>query len=504
VPAQITTRAQVNGYRFLLRRLEHALIRGDSRMIHDPMRGQTRAMLVGLVLGTIILGACGVLAFFKPQPSVGNAHILLSTSNGAVFVRIGDRAHPALNLASARLIIGSSDAPAAVDDKKLAALERGPVVGIVGAPMTISAADDMSTSNWTVCDSTESPAVVQATGTRVVRTTVLASAPVLSAETRSATPADAAVVRAGDRTYLLFNGVRAPIDLAEPVLANALHLADAEVRDISLGLLNAFPLVPAITPVAVPRVGEPAPTPLPKSVTVGSIIRTTDTSGDKLFVVLTDGIQPVSPATADIIRYGDPAADHEPEMVSPALLTTLPVVNRLAVQHYPAVTPKVVDLHADPVLCFAWQRGNTENAATTQLLLGRRLPIPDRASAVPLATADGSGPGLDAVYIKAGSGEYVQAVGADPVSGAMGQLFYVADTGQRFHIKDPAAAGALGVHGVDDPANPQSAQKLPQLAPWPVLSLLPAGPELSREAALIAHDGMQADASGASVQPPPG
>ncbi|KWX23520.1 type VII secretion protein [Mycolicibacterium wolinskyi] len=502
MPAQITTRAQVNGYRFLLRRLEHALIRGDSRMIHDPMRGQTRSMLVGLVIGIIIVGACGVLAFFKPQPSVGNANILLSKSNGAIFVRIGDRAHPALNVASARLIAGSSEAPAVVDDKKLAALQRGPVVGIVGAPMSIAGGDDMSKSHWTVCDATETPAVVESTGSRMVRTSVLASEPVLNGETRPAGSGDAVLVRAAGQDYLLYDGVRAPIDPADPVLANALHLSGAESREISPGLLNAFPLAAPIVPVSVPGAGQRGPAVLPESVTVGSIIRTSDTAGDKLFVVLADGVQQISPPTADIIRYGDPAADREPQTVSPALLTAVPVVERLPLGHYPTVTPRIADVHADPVVCFAWQRGNTENSASTHMLIGRRVPVPAGAATVPLATADGNGPQLDSVYLKPGTGEYVQAVGAAPASGAMGQLFYVADTGQRFHIHDPAAAGALGVHGVDDPANPHGEHKLPQLAPWPVLSLLPAGPELSQQAALIAHDGMSADAAGGPFQLP--
>jgi hypothetical protein len=47
MPAQATKHAQVNGHRFLLLRLEHALIRGDSRMIHDPMRSQVRALIGG-------------------------------------------------------------------------------------------------------------------------------------------------------------------------------------------------------------------------------------------------------------------------------------------------------------------------------------------------------------------------------------------------------------------------------------------------------------------------
>jgi type VII secretion protein EccB len=500
VPAQITTRAQVNGYRFLLRRLEHALIRGDSRMIHDPMRGQTRSLLVGLVIALIIVGACGVLAFFKPSPAVGNAHILLSKSNGAIFVRIGDRAYPALNLASARLITGSSEAPVVVDDKKLAALDRGPVVGIVGAPLAIAPGVDSVNSSWTVCDTTEFPSAIQGTGSRVVRTTVIAGPTALSSDTHTAAASEAALVRADNKHYLLFDGVRAPIDVTDPVLMNALHLTAVEVRDVSVGLLNAFPLVAPITAITVPDAGASAPAPLPDTVHVGSIVKTSDTSGEQLYVVLSDGVQPVTAATADIIRYGDASARQEPESLSPAVLTAVPKVQRLAVGHYPTVVPRVAGVRADPVVCFTWRRGSTDTTAATQLIVGRTLPVAEQAATVPLAGADGSGPALDAVYFKPGTGEYVRAVGMQPDAEAMGQLFYIADTGQRFHVKDTAAAAALGVHGSDGPDGAHGAA--PQLAPWSVISLLPAGPELSRDAALIAHDGMQADAAGSVVPVP--
>ncbi|ORA36229.1 type VII secretion protein EccB [Mycobacterium aquaticum] len=500
MPAQITTRAQVNGYRFLLRRLEHALIRGDSRMIHDPMRGQTRSLLVGLVIAMIIVGGCGVLAFFKPSPAVGNAHILLSKTNGAMFVRIGDRAHPVLNLASARLITASSEAPVVVDDKKLAALDRGPVVGIVGAPLAIAPGVDPVNSNWTVCDTTEFPSAIQGTGSRVVRTTVIAGPTALSSDTHVAAAPEAALVRADNKHYLLFDGVRAPIDVADPVLMNALHLTTAEVRDVSEGLLNAFPLVAPITAITVPDAGAPAPAPLPDTVRVGSIVKTSDTSGEQLYVVLTDGVQPITAATADIIRYGDPSARREPESLSPAVLTGVPKVQRLAVDHYPTVVPTVAGVRADPVVCFTWRRSTTDTTAATRMIVGRRLPIAEQAATVPMAGADGSGPALDAVYFKPGTGEYVRAVGMQPDAEAMGQLFYIADTGQRFHLKDAAAAAALGVHGSDGPDGAQG--PTPQLAPWSVISLLPAGPELSRDAALIAHDGMQADAAGSVVAVP--
>ena len=186
--AQVTTRAQVNGYRFLIRRLEHALIRGDSRMIHDPMRGQMRSLIVGVVIAVLITAAAAVMAFFKPTPNLGDAQILLSKSSGAAFVRIGDRVHPVLNLASARLIVGKNDSPKEVDDKFLNPLPRGPMVGIIGAPTSIRGGDNMAMSSWTVCDGLQTPGVTETTGAARVQTTVLANDPVLDNGVRAAEP----------------------------------------------------------------------------------------------------------------------------------------------------------------------------------------------------------------------------------------------------------------------------------------------------------------------------
>ena len=52
---QMTTRAQVSGYRFGLARAEHALVRRDARMLHDPMRSQFRALIAGAVVALAML-----------------------------------------------------------------------------------------------------------------------------------------------------------------------------------------------------------------------------------------------------------------------------------------------------------------------------------------------------------------------------------------------------------------------------------------------------------------
>ncbi|OBK21567.1 type VII secretion protein EccB [Mycobacterium asiaticum] len=500
MPAQVTTRAQVNGYRFLIRRLEHALIRADSRMIHDPMRGQIRSLLVGLAIAVLITGACGVLAFFKPSPNIGDAQILLSNSGGGLYVRIGDRLHPVLNLASARLITGKPDSPKSVSDKRLHQLPRGPMVGIVGAPTSIRGGADMRMSGWTVCDSVETPDVTKAIGTAKVQTTVIAGDLTLSDDIRRASPAQMLLVSAGNSVYLIYDGVRALIDPTDSVVVDALHLQNAQTRPISVGLLNAFPLAPPIRPVPIPGAGSAIPG-LPAGYAVGSIVKTVDSRGEQLYVVLANGLQPVSSATADIIRYSNPndAAAQGTREVSPAVVSRVPIVHSLPVDHYPTVSPQVVNLEPDRVVCMAWERANSAAVATIRLLVGHRLPLPDGATPVGLATGDGNGPGLDSVYVKPGTGEYIQTTGGEADSRSTGQLFYVSDTGVRYHIKDLPTAAALGVTGVHEP---RSNADVPQLAPWTVLSLLPAGPELSQEAALVSHDGMGADPRGSKVEPP--
>ena len=117
-----------------------------------------------------------------------------------------------------------------------------------------------------------------------------------------------------------------------------------------------------------------------------------------------------------------------------------------------------------------------------------------------LATADGGGPGLDGVYLKPGTGEYVQSTGVEPDSRATGQFYYVSDVGLRFHISDATDGDGAGCRRCA--RSPGARTDAPQAAPWPMLSLLPAGPELSQQAAMIAHDGIAADPDGSTIAPP--
>lgn len=463
-------------------------------MIHDPMRGQMRALLVGMVIAILITGGAGIVAFLKPAPNFGDSTIMLSKSNGTMFVRIGDRLHPALNLASARLISGKPDAPKQVDDKFLNTVPLGPMVGIVGAPNGIHGSDDAATSSWTVCDATVPAPPPNESRARTLQTTVLASNPALADDIAPATAADMVLTRSGDTVFLVYDGVRAAVDPDDPVVSNALRLSGSTFRDVSPGLLNALPLVGPIVPIVIPGAGEPV-TYLPDAYPIGAILETADSRGRQFYVVLREGLQPVPVMAADILRYASVTVA-APVTVSPAVVSSAPIVDVLPVAHYPSASPRIVDPADSPVVCMSWQRGDTNSTATVRLLLGHRLPLPNGAEPVSLATADGNGPGIDAVYLTPGTGEFVRATGGLPESRAAGDLFYVSDVGVRYPIMEEPAAAALGLGTLPRPGT--SAQP----SPWPVLSLIPPGPALSQRAALLAHDGMSADPQSRPIAPP--
>ncbi len=103
-----------------------------------------------------------------------------------------------------------------------------------------------------------------------------------------------------------------------------------------------------------------------------------------------------------------------------------------------------------------------------------------------LAQADGTGANVAQFYTKPGSGMFVQTTGIEPDSQRKDSMFYIADTGVRYGIKDADAQKALGM---------DSEHATPGPAPWPIVGLLPGGPALGRQEAMAAHDGVAPDAS---------
>ncbi|MFF2552597.1 type VII secretion protein EccB [Nocardia sp. NPDC058058] len=480
MPSKPTTRWQVSGYRFLVRRMEHALVRRDVRMLHDPMRSQSRAFSVGLILACVALAGCGVLALLRPQDKIGSNKILIGKDTGAVYVVIDNVVHPALNLASARLAAGEAAKPATVKESELSKKPRGQLLGIPGAPATLNFEAKSNGRGWTVCD------VLANDGSRTLTTAVLAGDPALGEKASALESGRALLVQGRDHTYLIYDNHRAQLDMNDRAVVDALDIRGHTPRPISEGLLNAIPEVLPIAPPQIANAGA-APNYSIGDHRIGDVVQVRTDSRN--YVVLADGLQPVSPLTADIVRnaYRSTATD---DHIVQADRTGAPVSSALPVADYPDRAPGIVDGKDQPVDCLAWQpvraadKSDGSKHADLTVLTGHAVPIPDRARLVPLAQADGNGPEVDSFYLKPGAGAYVQTTGLEPDSQRRDSLFFVSDYGVRYGIKNLEAAKALGM-------DPEAVR--PEPAPWPIVGLLASGPTLSREAAMVAHDGVAPD-----------
>ena len=460
MPRQPTTWLHVSGYRFLLRRIECALLGGQSRAAGEVLRARTASLTVGCVLATVAVLACGFLAMLRPQARLDQAKIVMAQESGALYVRVGDTWHPVLNLASARLIAATEANPHPVRESELGRTKRGSLLGIPGAPQLLGAPISADESTWTICDTDRDAA-----------TTIVVGRPAGSS-VRRLEPDHAMLVTTGSGSpaYLLYDGRRAVVDLADGAVVRALRLEGRAPRVVSRTLLNA---IPEAAPIAAPRIpGAGAKAAGLPGFAVGSVLRITRGDGDEYYVVLATGIQRIGAVAADLLRFSNSRGMTNFITAAPDVIRASPIVGALPVATFPDRPPREGGMDdAATTVCAAWAPSvpGPSGQAGVAYLAGTGLPVPPGQVPVALAQADGNGPALDAVYLPPGRSAYVRG------SGRIGTRYLVTDTGVRFAIHDDDAAHDLGL--------PTAA-----LAPWPVLATLPSGPELSRQNALVAWD----------------
>jgi type VII secretion protein EccB len=485
------TRHQVSGWRFVMRRIASGVALHDTRMLVDPLRTQTRAVLMGVLMLITALVGCFVFSLIRPNGSAANNPVLADRSTAALYVKVGDELHPVLNLTSARLIAGRPVNPTTVKSSELDKFPRGNLIGIPGAPerMVQNTAKD---ADWTTCDSVTGAA----TGV-----TVIAGAPDSSGTRAAALGAGHAVlVRNATSSWLLWDGRRSKIDLADHAVTSALGLGSdiPAPRSIAVGLFNAIPEAPALSAPPIPDAGSPPKFTLPAQAPVGAVVEAhalegtsgASANGMLYYAVLPDGLQPISPVLAAILRNSNSYGLDQPPRLSADQIAKLPVSRMLDTGRYPDQRISLVDAAHDPVTCAHWSKpaGATTNSLT--LLTGSALPIPDAVRTEDLVGA-GNGGTASRIAMAPGTGYFAATVGENAASPAAGSLFWISDTGVRFGIDNEATEG--GTNGSAKAAEVLGLSPPPTPIPWSMLSLFAPGPTLSRADALLAHDGLAPD-----------
>src|SRR5580692_3578085 len=455
------TRHQVTGWRFVMRRIASGVALHDTRMLVDPLRSQTRAVLMGVVVLITALVGCFVFSLIRPNGSAANNPILADRSTAALYVRVGDQLHPVLNLASARLIAGKSANPTMVKSTELDKFPLGNLIGIPGAPERM-VQNTRKDADWTVCDS--------AAGT-TAGVTVIAGAPDSTGARAAAVEAGKAVLVSNPTSaWLLWDGRRSRIVLADHAVTSALGLGTdiPTPRPIAGGLFNA-----------IPDAGSPAKFPVPAP--VGAVVEShglesNSANGLVYYAVLPDGLQQISPVLAAVLRNANSYGLDQPPRLGADKIAKLPVSRQLDTSRYPERRISLLDATHDPVTCAHWSKAAGASTNSLTLLAGSALPIPDAVHTEDLVGA-GAGGTASRVAMAPGTGYFAQTVGQSTASPVAGSLFWISDTGVRYGIDNEAAQG-----GVTGNAKTAEALGLSQPAtpiPWSILSLYAAGPTLS-------------------------
>lgn len=446
---QASTRLAASAQRFQARRLSHALVCRDTSLDEEPLRAQSRSLVAGGVLAAIAVAGCAVMAVVRPQGVPDSAPILLAKESGAMFVRVDDTVHPVPDLASARLIARTAAVPVVVAERSLSRLPRGPRLGIPGAPDAIGT--PLVEPTWTVCDGDRTVVLVDAPSPNYDETRTVLVRP------RGESPAT---------TYLLYDGIRARVDLRERAVARALHLDGVAPVPVSRALLDALPELPAVTVPGIAGVGTTGPASI-GGLPVGTVIRVARADTEEFHVVLTDGLQRVGAVAAEVIRTAYRGAG-DIATVSPAAVAASASVDSLPVNGFPRSTRAPVGAADEMAVCVRWSAGES-------IVANGDSGFVDRTGGTALAQADGDGPRVDAIVMPGGRSVYARSVGASGAAAADGPRFLVTESGVVFGVADAESATALGLPTAGS-------------APWPIIAQLPAGPELSIAAASVARD----------------
>ncbi|MBW4715997.1 type VII secretion protein EccB [Saccharothrix obliqua] len=516
-----TTKSQVQAYRFVLRRMQSALVRRDAVMLHDPMRTHSRATAVGVILGVIGMIGFLVFGFFSPDPKIDDdTQIAISKETGQVYVvrRGPTQLVPMTNLASARLLIlnqqspdkaqngvGGGDAqagqvnasqvaggePKLVSEKALAKLPKGRLTGIPDGPDSLPAKqEDRIGAEWGVCDTLDLDETLNnPTAKNKFETTVLAG----MSGGQLLDGNKALLVRAGTddkQAYLIYKApvnskitststVRAKVDLTKADVQTALNLRGKTVRAVSSGLLNAIPEAKPLRAPEIPGLGEPVTYLNGVNLEVGDVIEVVRTGADPVFyVALKDALQEISRAAGDLIRAAY-AQGAEAKKVDIARIDTRKPAQALDFLDYPSEVPDVLEPNQNNrVVCLNWRAENVNadnRSQHTQVTIAPSLPVPSDAVAVDINQVGATGEVVGQFMMASGKSAVVRSA-TSTQDFRSGPIHLVTGRGVKYGIPDTVVSGALGLGDQFTPG------------PESILRLLPNGPQLNRNDAIRSWD----------------
>jgi type VII secretion protein EccB len=434
-----TRRDHLQAYQFAVGRLATALVTGDTGRGTGPTRRGTLGTYFGVLLVVLLCAGFGVYGLIKPvQKDTWRkpGSIIVEKETGNRYLMVDGTLRPVLIYASALLLTGSSGTVRTVSRDVLSKVAHGGPVGIPDAPDSLPAAGDVLSGGWARC----------------LRPGALGEVLDLAPSHVAKVPAGAqAVLTAnGGARYVLFQDVKYPVPDASALIA--LGLDGGRLLPAPDSWLARVPTGPPLAAPAIPKAGTPAGKVGGQAVKVGQLFRTPADAGGHTYVMLDDGIAPVT-ATQFALLAARPGAaavrtvDATSIAASPVSKAGLPTRGLPEVLHAPQART------GNAALCL---RQTTKGAGLTQQVV--------------LETG-AAGTTTRQVLIPPGHGLLVLDQDQIRAGNHNPQSYLVDEQGVLYPLGDTGAAPALRLSG------PSTAM------PEDVMALLPRGPVLDAQAA---------------------
>ncbi|MFI9274612.1 type VII secretion protein EccB [Kitasatospora sp. NPDC052896] len=437
-----TRRDHVQAYQFAMGRLATALVSGDPGRGESPTGRAALGTFLGAGITALLCTGFGVYGLISPLPSTGwrtPGSIVLEQQTGNRYLYANGELHPVRNQASALLLAGAGTTMQTAGRASLAGTPHGAPVGIPDAPDTVPTARALLSGGWTRCLRPD-----LSTGESVDFAPQGHTAPV---------PAGRQALLAGPdgKRYLLFGGTRYPVPSDGTLIA--LGLDGDQATPAPQSWLAALPEGVPLAATTIAGAGTAAGQVAGAAVTVGQLFTTTTGGTDHHYVMLSDGIAPVSASESALLAAapGAPAVRQvsATDMAGAPLSTAPSPTGKLPdVRNAPPVTA------AGQALCLA-QSSDATGVTTRVVLEGGAAATGARAVLLP---ADGGVYAVDQSQLAA------QA--PDP------RTYLIDDQGTAYPLGDGQAATQLGLAG--QARTPLPTELLAELPQGPVLGVAAA------------------------------
>ncbi|MCP2343649.1 type VII secretion protein EccB [Actinomadura rupiterrae] len=457
-------------HRLMTQRVGLALLQGEPDIAESPMRRHAVGAFAGVMVALLVAAVFGIWGVLAPGGARGldqPGKLIIEKETGTKYIYDANtrKMFPVANYASAMLALNQDKVERrTVSRKSLAHFERGPMIGIVGAPDSLPDTKQLIRGPWSVC-------VREAAGTNGVRREFTALAAGRDVGGRSLGENEAVVVKSGGQAWVIWKDHR--MQLGVPAGGVTAITGGPDAVEVPPAWLNAMPAAGNFSAPDVPGRGAARQGPGGRPARVGQIFKA-DTGGQpNWYVMLADGLAQISETQAQLLlRSPDTVAAYPGGQGVKEIPVDAASAQQAVGGHKPLIDPalpptlpKFASWDTSTPLCSVFPTGS----AVARLTLGGSLPPPSAATLG--AGSSGSGNAVDQVVLPPGGAALMSLVAGGGQNGGQaagsGSLSLVNDQGVRFALPSPDVAKKLGY-------DPTKAAPVPS----PVIQLIPTGPAL--------------------------